>query len=229
MFLSVMSQLNTSSASSFFYLTAEIRWFRRGEVPPEIGEWFNKSKYKQRSGTRTDTYLVYPTAETVGVKFRENRFEIKTFVRTLDQLNIGDHIRGTMEMWEKWSMAGDSVAGLFKDINEDSATWIDVRKTRTMRVFSTDEEEIVETDATGQSGFPGDGCYAEITEIEVVGEPFWTIGLEAFSREKELEDSLLRTASYFFESAGDNLILPEADSYSYPVFLRKFHTGSFQS
>jgi len=224
-----MSQLNTSAASSFFYLTAEIRWFRRGEVHPEIRDWFNKSKYKQRSGTRTDTYLVYPTAETVRVKFRENRFEIKTFVRTLDQLNIGDHIRGTTEMWEKWSMAGDSVAGLFEDISGDRATWIDVKKTRTMKVFSTEGEEIVETDASGQSGYPGDGCYVEITEIEVGGEPFWTIGLEAFNREKELEDSLLRTASYFFESAEITLNLLEGESFSYPLFLRKFHTGSFQS
>jgi hypothetical protein len=127
-------------------------------------------------------------------------------------------------MWEKWSMAGDSVAGLFKDINEDSATWIDVRKKRTMRVFNTGEKEIFETDATGQSGIPDDGCYAEITEIEVAGEPYWTIGLEAFSMEKDLEDSLLRTAYYFFKSAGDKLNLPEEESCSYPAFLRKIDT-----
>jgi hypothetical protein len=222
-----MNQLIRGAASSFFYLTAEIRWFRPGKVPEEIGDWFNRSAFEHRPGVRTDTYLVYPTAEAAGVKFRENRFEIKTFVKTLDGLSIRERIRGRMEVWEKWSMEGVSVAGLFADTGGEPDIWIDVRKRRTTRVFSTEGEKIVETDSSERSGLPGNGCFIELTDIGIGEEQFWTLGLEAFGIEESLEDNLRRTAIHFFDTDEVSLGFEEKDSYSYPVFLRKFHYGSF--
>ncbi len=224
----MMNQAKSDIASSYFYLTAEIRWFMRGEVPPEFQDWFNRSKYKQGFGTRTDTYLVYPNAETVGVKFREHRFEIKSFVKTIDQLCIRDHIIGNIEIWEKWSMAGNAVAQLLKGVDQDRSVWIEVKKTRTIRKYSTDGEEVVEIDSSGKQGFPDDGCFVELTEIIINNNRYWSVGFEAFSEKKTLVDNLLQTVAFFFESAEVEITLSEEDSYSYPTLLGKIRSDQFQ-
>lgn len=217
-----MNQPATDNTSSFLFLTAEIRWFRKGDIPADLHSWFHKSKYIQRYGSRIDTYLLFPNAETVGVKFRENRFEIKSFVKKLDPVFITDHIRGIPEVWEKWSLAGNSVSWLFSEMGRDPSIWVDVKKSRTIIKYSADGEEILEMDASGTQGLPGDGCYAELTEVDINGKLFWTIGFEAFSKRKDIADNLIRTVRCFFNSI--EIHLPEEESFSYPTLLKRIYS-----
>ena len=207
-----------------FYLSAEIRWFLGGDVPRDVCDWYNRSPHKHTYPERTDTYLLFPHAETVGAKFREDRFEIKSFVREMDPPVIKDNIVGKIELWEKWSLAGSSVSQLFKEIQDNKALWVDVIKTRTLRKYSTDGDDIQEMDASGRQGFPDDGCNVELTEITIENKSYWSIGFEAFSTKKDLTDNLLLTISLFFESYDIDLKLAEEDSISYPAFLRKIRS-----
>jgi hypothetical protein len=222
-----MNQERNNTAESPFCLSSEIRWFMGGDVPIEILDWYRRSHHKHRYPTRTDMYLLYPHAKTIGVKFREDKFEIKSFVRALDTLSIGDHIKGDIELWEKWSLAGYSVSQLFSEIRGDKTSWIDVTKTRTIRKYSTDGEVIHEMDALGRQGFPDDGCNVELTEITIKNKSYWSIGFEAFATRKDLKDNLLQTFVLLFESYDIDFKLAEDDSFSYPTFLGKIRSDKF--
>ena len=173
--------------------------------------------------TRTDRYLVYPFSEQVGVKFREERIEVKAKVRDLDLLEVGDHVSGKMELWEKWSAGAESVPLLFRDISGTADHWIDVTKTRWIRVFNAEGDKVTESDPGRGQEHPGEGCYAEITGIEVGDRSFWTLGLEAFGNEELLETNLMMTAAHLFESDQTNIHLTLSDSSAYPGFLRKIN------
>jgi len=207
------------------YLTSEIRWFLQGTAPAEVVDWFSESSSIHSAGTRTDRYLVFPHAETAGVKFREERFEVKSLVRVVDHPVFGRRIKGQLEIWEKWSMEGSSVSQLFEDIQKETSEWMDVPKSRLLRTFSLDHDLIREVDASLSEGIPDDGCYVELTELETDHGNFWTIGLEAFALRRNLVDNLLEVTRYFFGPGMPDISLAEYDSYSYPTFIRRITSG----
>ena len=166
--------------------------------------------------------MVYPTSAHAGVKFREYRFEIKTLVRVIDLLKVGEQIVGPMELWEKWSMEAESVSLLFRDLSETSDRWIDVTKTRWMRVFDTSGKGVKESDPSVDLPRLEEGCYAEITEVDIHGQPFWTLGLESFARNQPLQENLVRTAQLLLHPESMPMRLNAADADAYPGFLRKY-------
>jgi len=212
--------LSNTDATEFFYLTAEVRWFLPGRIPEEIRQWFGSSAFPLIPMTRTDRYLVYPFSEQVGVKFREERIEVKAKVRDLDLLEVGDHVSGKMELWEKWSAGAESVPLLFRDISGTADHWIDVTKTRWMRVFNAEGDKVTESDPGRGQEHPGEGCYAEITGIEVGDRSFWTLGLEAFGEEGSIEATLIKTAKLLFHPKAPHRGLTETNAFAYPAFLR---------
>lgn len=214
-----MSNINSSA---FFYLTAEVRWFRPGRIPREIRQWFGSGHFALHPSTRTDRYLVFPSSESVGIKFREERFEVKALVRELDLLKTGGHVAGRIELWEKWSAGAESVPLLFRDLSEVEDHWTDVTKTRWIRVFGVGRDEINEHDPDIGLPRPEEGCYAEITEVEIAGEPFWTLGLESFGTNRLLEQHLTGTAQFLFRPERFPFEMAAADACSYPAFLRKY-------
>jgi hypothetical protein len=207
------------------FLSSEIRWFLQGPAPSEVVEWFSDSRYLFSAGTRTDRYLVFPHAETAGVKFREDNFEVKTLVRVVDHPVIAKRIKGQLELWEKWTLKGSSVSHLFEDVREEDPEWFDITKSRLLRKFSLDQEMIREVDASGKDGFPDDGCNVEITEVETDRGNYWTIGFEAFARRKNLIENLMGVTRLFFGPRMPDIILAEYDSYSYPTFIRSILRG----
>ncbi len=212
--------MSNTEATEFFYLTAEVRWFLPGRIPEEILQWFGSSAFPLIPTTRTDRYLVYPSSEQVGVKFREERIEVKAKVRDLDLLDVGDHIKGKMELWEKWSAGADSVPLLFRDISGNPDHWIDVTKTRWMRLFRAEGEKVTESDPGSIQDRPPEGCYAEITGIEVGDRSFWTLGLESFGDEESLEATVTKTAQFLLHPRVPHHGLIHANSFAYPAFLR---------
>lgn len=213
-----MEQTNTDS-SSFFYLSAETRWFMPGDVPPAFQRWFDRSSLKQDYEPRIDTYLVYPNAASAGVKFRENRFEIKSLVRPLGELDVGDRFRGEAAIWEKWSVAGPFVSMFFNEAGDDRSRWTEVTKTRTIRKYATDGPEVREVDTAGGCGKHDDGCYVELTQLEVLNKKYWTLGFESFAGTRELSDNLFRTIDFFSRTLNNPLTFPAGRSFAYTEFL----------
>jgi len=197
----------------------------QGTAPSKVVDWFSGSRYLHSAGTRIDTYLVFPHAETAGVKFREDKFEVKTLVRVVDHPVIAKRIKGQLEIWEKWSLEGGSVSHLFEEVREEDPEWFDVTKSRLLRKFSLDQEMIREVDAAGKDGFPADGCNVELTEVETDHGNFWTIGFEAFARKRNLVENLLEVARVFFGPQMPGITMAEYDSYSYPTFIRRILRG----
>jgi len=82
-----------------FYLSAELRWFISGKLPAQIVDRFGESEFADQQLPRTDTYLVFPNAQTVGVKVREGNFEVKTLVKTSDKVKVSHILSGRMELF----------------------------------------------------------------------------------------------------------------------------------
>src|SRR5512135_734469 len=97
----------------------EARWFLPGPVPREALSWIGPC----RTQDRTDLYLPLPGVVTVGVKFREGRFEVKRRDRDLGVHALG-LATGRVALWSKWSYKVDEA---------DASGWIAVRKQRTLR------------------------------------------------------------------------------------------------
>lgn len=192
------------------YQSLETRWFHRGEPSHEVRSAFEDGARDPIYRERIDAYLLMPEVDTVGVKIREGRFEIKARVgnETHAQLFGRDAI---VERWVKWShSAGDGalLRALITNNAFGSLTerWLLVRKRRLMRIIGLEGDTIVEPP-------PGvrveSGCGLELTLIHVLivepeavhaqesqpwseAEPWWTMGFEAFGprRDQAFEASL---------------------------------------
>jgi hypothetical protein len=83
------------------YSSIEFRFFYH-EAPQELKTWFRDQPLARAFPARTDQYLVFPESTYAGVKFREGRFEIKSFVRITGEVVYTDKTV-PVEAWEKWS------------------------------------------------------------------------------------------------------------------------------
>ena len=103
------------------YRTAEVRWFVRGPVPPQVRAWFDALGPGVEAESRTDRYLA-PTGDALGVKLREGRVEAKRRAGTLGPLADA---QGEAESWAKWSFETPDAT--------DGDEWVAVAKTRRQR------------------------------------------------------------------------------------------------
>ncbi len=219
-----MNQRTTPPDTSFFF-SAETRWFIPGQVPDAILSWFLSGEYPLSPAARTDTYLLFPRATTAGAKFREERFEIKSLVEDHGPAEFTSGIRGTMQTWEKWSASGEPFQSYSKAPLQLEENWIEVQKRRFLKTFRVEDGSVSEADPGDTGDSPEEGCYAELTEVEIFGDLFWTIGLESFSTANEHLTHLKKAAQFFFaavppvdvELAG---ILHLENSLAYPSFLK---------
>ena len=200
--------------------TQEVRWFFKGLLPPGVMNWFYQADPKPAgSAAREDLYLRLPESQTLGVKVREGRIEIKQRLQDFGVVNLHERVAGYMEQWRKWGFA------LVEDVETipqlgQSAEWIGVAKERRLRKY-----EITKTEAVG--AIPIDllvarGCAAELGEIRVAGETWWSLCFEAFGEIATLQDNLLRVAAHVFQGEGTPR-LEAKDSLSYPGWLSRLN------
>jgi hypothetical protein len=187
-----------------------------------------------------DRYLRLPGLDGLGIKLREGRIEIKQRQRKYGVLHLpGDtplHERppqrdaqdkelepgnasagravGQVESWRKWSfgLANRPLARLATP----AASWIAVRKARSLRIYQIGENQRVVPLATGDDALQG--CSMELTDVEVFGQAWWTLGLEAFGDESALQEGLLTVAGHVVASHLP-VALDVQDSYGYPKWL----------
>ncbi len=199
------------------YPTLELRWFLEGEIPPELLAWFRRQNSQPTPlSSRVDYYLRLQDDDSLGIKLREGRIELKQRHRRLGPLRLHPRVTGLAGHWRKWSfpVAGPE-AGL-TELATPTSAWIAVKKTRQLlRYQLTPEKQVRPAPADRE---PDRGFELELGRIEVAGRQWATLCFEAFGREAVLQETLLLTTRPLLEAIEPPLLDLE-DSYSYPRWL----------
>ncbi|WP_194974258.1 hypothetical protein [Aquiflexum lacus] len=227
----------------YLYHSAEIRWF----LPPATDwetalDWFigNESKkadqtldlpaektldinHIKREDLRTDEYLVIPQCNTVGVKQRQGKLEVKAQVGERVHYQ-NEHLSGIIDYWSKWSLqpSESNMSLLEKDLKL-SGEWLKINKIRYLLKLSHSENGIrkVTPDA-----WPEKGCQVELTQVWAEGsdEKWTSFGFEAFGGTFQNMGSSLIDSMLFFVSKKRQpfFLLSFQNSRSYPAWLQLF-------
>ncbi len=207
--------------------SAEVRWFIPRALPGEVLSWFKAGQEFDSEGVQVHEYLVFPDCQSVGVKLREGRFEIKAIVATSQTLSLEPGIQGRTEEWVKWSFQSEGLQTIDSALHQ-AGCWLKVCKERFLRTFSADGGTLVEVVVR-----PGPelrsplrtGCTIELIRIEVEANPrvWFSLGLEAFGPSALATKILLEATHLFFQGHGEmpGISLGERDSLSYPAWLAK--------
>jgi hypothetical protein len=153
--------------------SAEVRWFISGALPSEVLSWFKAGQPLDSEGVQVHEYLLFPDCQSVGVKLREGRFEIKGILGSSQPLNLEPGIRGRTEEWVKWSFESEDLQTIRPALLQTDR-WLKVYKERFIRTFCADEGNLAEVAARPgpESGSPVRiGCNIELTRIEVEVNP----------------------------------------------------------
>jgi hypothetical protein len=192
------------------FRTREVRWFLNRPIPG-VSQWFEtlpQASYTRES--REDVYLVLAGRKGLGVKFRENRLELKYRLGASRLQEVAPGIRGAMETWEKLGFpATPEIASSI--LPEDStATRVAVLKERMATIIETTSAR-----PTFQPlGIPVEaGVQFEYTRLQILGSKWYTLGLEwAGDKGTVLPSELL---SHLLAESG----LEVKASMGYPEFL----------
>lgn len=219
-------------------MSQEVRWYFPGELArfPELRQWIETTKpfpeegtvrppaFEGRQDDKPDIYLFVPDADDMGLKWREGRFQIKGRTSRRGVQRFAHHFYGAVETWAKWSYEGDDVKHAFAGWFDGSPgrPWqpVSVRKTRLLRKTRLDARgRHVEVAATA---FPDRGLNVELTDLEIGGQRYCSLGCEAYPDDTSLADSFVDVVSAWLEDLEiTRAVLAEHQSMGYPEFLRK--------
>jgi hypothetical protein len=196
------------------FQSIEIRWFFQGEIPEPIHGWFHPSGEREPPAVRTDHYLHIPDTDSLGIKLREGRMEVKQRIGEVEVWKLNEQVQGSIEQWQKWSYALNDAALVGKDLGEYPDRWIGVEKQRWLKMFAISDEGEVHPARPGI--YLDNGCGWELTNVKIKGvnEAWWTIGFEAFgdqSRTKKTLHTMLRTV--FSGQTGVPFVLQASKGY----------------
>jgi len=205
------------------YLSAEIRWFWRTEMPADVWSWFCSANSDQCAagggGVRLDEYLIDLTQAQLGIKRRGGQAgaEVKGLVTTLGPDLDANPLVGPIEIWAKWNSSS---------LRLDGNDTIAIEKRRWLRQFDTAHStprEIELNIAERAPDGPGQlerGCTVEMTLLGLpTGAKWWTFGFESFGALETVEPDL-RTVTRMWARRKPPL-LPELSLLaSYPAWLR---------
>ncbi len=203
--------------------SAEARWFIAKVLPDGVLSWFRAGQALESEGVQVHEYLLFPDCETVGVKVREGKLEIKAMASAPRPLSRDLGVSGRTDQWVKWSFASEGLKTLDPALHR-SGRWLKVRKDRFLRKFSADMGGLVEVTAK-QRPLPANGCNVELTRITVEANPrFWfSLAFEAFGP-PEGTVKILETAIHSFFQEHDRapgIRLSQRNSLGYPAWLVK--------
>ncbi len=200
------------------YLTAEVRWFDKGSIPPAMMSWFTKIHPKVwTEAEHTDFYYSLPNDDTIGIKLRENRIEIKKRQAVEKPVRFTPQTTGAIETWEKWSVALRPVEINFNEIAADPI-WFGIRKRRNLQRYQLTESLIPVTIAYDRR--VPQGFTLELSQITIRQERWWTIAFEFYgitnipmNKIQDIAKGMLITLP--------NLRLDPHSSFGYSRFLNR--------
>jgi hypothetical protein len=197
-------------------VSAELRWFWRGALPPAVEAWFRKREVPAGGGkSRTDEYLVDRNQIELGLKKRgiKTGIEIKGLVGIRRTVSIP--FDGRVQIWSKWTS---------ETLTIDHLPRVVVQKTRWLRKYDTSSSEPIEIELDederprhAPDQLPERGCHFELVTLQVDGDStLWSsVGFEAFGDLATVEESLDRTLEKVAPRPG----LPAGRELSYPAWL----------
>jgi hypothetical protein len=189
----------------------EVRWIFPGQLPDPAAGWF--ARFPAVMESRQDVYLLDPPLRGLSVKIRgAGPFEVKVYHGSPGTLDVAGRAHGRMGSWQKWSFPCDP-----PDQGGEPDGWRRVRKNRRVSRFFLASGSL----RAGHPGRVGEpGCAAEVTEVHVRGEAWWTLGLEATGPARMLRSALEATAALVFaETPPAGLEFGIHDSRSYAEWL----------
>jgi hypothetical protein len=201
------------------FVSTEVRWFFQGPMPPGVLAWFYTVEKPQEQPSRVDYYLDLGAYDSLGIKLREGRIEIKQREAQHGTAHFGSRFAGAMERWRKWSwdLAGPGT-GLAQGGNSSPA-WIGVGKKRWLVTYQTGGEEGIAPAPDGEA--IEQGCQVELSRIQAQGQASWSLSFEAFGGEGAGRQALLLAAAHVLAGEPVDLSLSVANSYGYPKWLAK--------
>jgi hypothetical protein len=195
----------------------EMRWFYSGALPKSINQWFGSESlggYLSPPEEREDTYLLVPGCDYLGVKLRGKTLEVKWRQGELGAMQFGNRWEGNAEKWLKWVCA-DTIAPIPADILA-TGKWVGVKKKRAQRLYQVSTPGSLMS-VPVEAPIP-QGCSVELTQLNINGSAWWTLGFEAFGSESCLTESLQTVASWTSKSYQAQKLKAE-DSSGYPIWL----------
>ena len=193
--------------------SVEARWFMRGTVPKEALDWIQRWECAGSAPEeRDDHYLCLPGATSLGVKLRDGRFEVKRRDIDMGLVPLGDRVAGRLALWRKWSFKLEGDSGK----KAPDGYWITIEKERYLRKYEIVNDSLK---AVEPNKFPVRGCTVELTQLQVRGTTWWSLGFEAFGpHDDELRSTLTLVAEKCF-TRGDHPTLDSESSFDYPEWL----------
>ena len=171
----------------------EVRWIFPGQLKTGVAGWFGR--FPARMEARQDSYLLNPGLRGLSVKVRAGgALEVKAYHGSPGILDVRGRARGRMQAWQKWSFP---VCPLGPG-RADPAGWRPVAKKRRISRFSLAGGRVV-AGAPVLAGQPA--CAVELTEVHMLGEAWWSLGLEATGPAGLLRGGLEATAALVFAQA----------------------------
>ena len=152
----------------------------------------------------------------MNVKWREGLLQIKGRITTVGPATFCDRHDGVVERWIKWSYAG--LPGPCRALFEPGARrTIGISKTRAVRLIDLDDgiTGAVEVDI---KTWLDRGVAAEITDLEIDGNAYCTLGFEAFPDAAITADVFDDVVSAFLDTLDEPALRAE-QSMSYPAWL----------
>ncbi|MEG3840721.1 hypothetical protein [Microcoleus sp. herbarium14] len=208
---------NCGTEEKFMRASLEMRWFYGGALPKSIGQWFGSDSlggYLSPPEEREDIYLLVPSCDYLGVKLRGKTLEVKWQQGDLGAMQFGNRWEGKAQKWLKWVCA-DTMAPVPADILA-TGKWVGVKKKRAQRLYQVSAPGSLMS-VPVEAPIP-QGCNVEITQLNINGSAWWTLGFEAFGSESSLTQSLQTVANWTSKSYQAQKLKAE-DSCGYPSWL----------
>ena len=210
----------------------EVRWFLDGDASshPGVRHWFENYApiprssnvgaitWRGRLGEQPDVYLLLPGHADVGIKWREGMLQVKGLVEDLGRHAFCGRYEGSIQRWIKWTYADLPAAyRSLLDARDDPGIEIaSVGKRRAMRLMRCDMSDSPLEVPTGQWFDRGLGF--EMTELELAGRNYCSIGFEAFPSDEWQRPEFVAIVERFLEGLAESVLL-NARSFSYPAWL----------
>jgi hypothetical protein len=198
------------------FATFEVRWFGAGATPDAVAEWFAAAPEAAAPPPRVDHYLRLPDDDSLGIKLREGRVEVKQRQGEKETAAFHARVTGAVAHWRKWSFPlVEGVSGL-AEIAETPRAWLAVQKARRLRSYALDAAG--EITAVSPQDPPPQGCDWELTAVRLNGRPWWTVGFEAYGPDPA---AILHRVVAHLLAAYPPPPLTLDQSWSYPAWLRQ--------
>lgn len=195
--------------------TVEVRWFFPGEIPPAVTTWFiSAAPYSVREPIRTDYYLNLLNRESVGIKVRQGRLEVKQRQSSIGRFQIQEGVTGHLESWRKWGVSLGELRG--EPAKEIQNMWLPVIKER--RIYCYTLSKGIWQARGGKLGIEEQGCEIELSKINAFNRTWWSFAFEASGAANQNNRLLIEAAERFL-SLGEPPSMPLTHSYSYPRWI----------